>query len=53
MSDDQLRTLLARRSLRHPLRPHLRTPTVRESVLLSQKRAQGTPQPLPDSSTRH
>jgi hypothetical protein len=26
-----LRTLLARRSLRHPLRPHLRTPTARET----------------------
>jgi len=53
MSDDKLRTLLARRSLRHPLRPYLRTPTVRESTLLSQKRAPVTPQSLPDNSTRH
>ncbi len=27
-----MRTLLARRSLRHPLRPHLRTPTPREAA---------------------
>ena len=26
-----MRTLLARRSLRHPLRPHLRAPTARET----------------------
>jgi ATP-dependent Lhr-like helicase len=31
LDEPQLRTLLARRSLRHPLRPHLRTPTPRES----------------------
>ena len=30
----RLRTLLARRSLRHPLRPHLRTPTPRETKRL-------------------
>ncbi|HZE61491.1 MAG TPA: DEAD/DEAH box helicase [Burkholderiales bacterium] len=53
MSEDKLRTLLARRSLRHPLRPHLRTPTVRETALLSQKRAQVTAQSLPDNSARH
>ena len=39
MSDEKLRTLLARRSLRHPLRPHLRTPTAREAALLARKRA--------------
>src|SRR5207237_2757001 len=39
LNDDQLRTLLARRSLRHPVRPHLRTPTVRESALLAGKKA--------------
>jgi len=38
MSDDKLRTLLARRSLRHPLRPHLRTPTPREAGLLARKK---------------
>ncbi|HEY5897089.1 MAG TPA: ATP-dependent DNA helicase, partial [Burkholderiales bacterium] len=37
-SDDKVRTLLARRTLRHPLRPHLRTPTVRETTLLARKR---------------
>jgi hypothetical protein len=31
LDDARLRTLLARRSLRHPLRPHLRTPTPRET----------------------
>jgi ATP-dependent Lhr-like helicase len=31
MDDAKLRTLLARKSLRHPLRPHLRTPTPLES----------------------
>ncbi|MBW8904924.1 MAG: hypothetical protein JF611_04495 [Betaproteobacteria bacterium] len=38
MSDDKLRTLLARRSLRHPLRPHLRAPTAREAAVLARKR---------------
>jgi hypothetical protein len=51
MSDDKLRTLLARRSLRHPLRPHLRTPTARESALIARKRIPA--EPLADSSTRH
>jgi ATP-dependent Lhr-like helicase len=31
MDDAKLRTLLARKSLRHPLRPHLRTPTPLEA----------------------
>jgi ATP-dependent Lhr-like helicase len=31
LDDGKLRTLLARRSLRHPLRPHLRTPAPRET----------------------
>ena len=31
LDEPQMRTLLARRSLRHPLRPHLRAPTARES----------------------
>jgi ATP-dependent helicase Lhr and Lhr-like helicase len=35
MSDDQLRALLARRSLRYPLRPHLRVPTAREARVLA------------------
>jgi ATP-dependent Lhr-like helicase len=33
--DDVLKTLLARRSLRHPLKPHLRVPTAREARVLS------------------
>jgi ATP-dependent Lhr-like helicase len=42
VSDDKLRTLLARRSLRHPLRPHLRTPTAREAAMLARHRAPDT-----------
>jgi ATP-dependent helicase Lhr and Lhr-like helicase len=38
MSDEKLRTLLARRSLRHPLRPHLRLPTAHEAALLTRKK---------------
>jgi ATP-dependent Lhr-like helicase len=38
LSDDKLRTLLARRSLRHPLRPHLRTPSPREAAILARKK---------------
>jgi ATP-dependent Lhr-like helicase len=34
LEEPQMRTLLARRSLRHPLRPHLRTPTPREAKRL-------------------
>src|SRR6185436_1509691 len=37
LSEDRLRTLLARRSLRHALRPHLRLPTARESALLAKR----------------
>ncbi|HET7671740.1 MAG TPA: DEAD/DEAH box helicase [Burkholderiales bacterium] len=40
LGDDKLRTLLARRTLRHPLRPHLRTPTAREATLLARKPTQ-------------
>ena len=39
LSDEKLRTLLARRSLRHPLRPHLRLPTARESEQAAALRA--------------
>jgi ATP-dependent helicase Lhr and Lhr-like helicase len=35
MGDDLLRSLLARRSLRHPLKPHPRLPTAREARALS------------------
>ena len=38
LSDEKLRTLLARRSLRHPLRPHLRLPTARETALLARNK---------------
>jgi ATP-dependent Lhr-like helicase len=34
LEEPQMRTLLARRSLRHPLRSHLRTPTPREATRL-------------------
>jgi ATP-dependent Lhr-like helicase len=37
LSEDRLRTLLARRSLRHALRPHLRVPTARESAVLAKR----------------
>ena len=33
--DDYLKTLLARRSLRFPLKPHLRVPTAREARVLA------------------
>jgi ATP-dependent helicase Lhr and Lhr-like helicase len=39
MEDAQLRTLLARRSLRHPLRPHLRAPTPLEAARRASARA--------------
>ncbi|HEX6265518.1 MAG TPA: ATP-dependent DNA helicase, partial [Burkholderiales bacterium] len=41
MDDGKLRTLLARRSLRHPLRAHLRTPTPREATLLARRKGHG------------
>ncbi|HUQ46733.1 MAG TPA: hypothetical protein VM053_00670, partial [Gemmatimonadaceae bacterium] len=53
MSDDQLRTLLARRSLRHPLRPHLRSPTAREAQLLGRKKGHGEIEQAVASTTRH
>jgi len=34
LEEPQMRTLLARRSLRHPLRPHLRAQTPREAARL-------------------
>jgi hypothetical protein len=53
MSDDKLRTLLARRSLRHPLRPHLRVPTARESALLARRRPEPDTEQPPAGVTRH
>ncbi len=38
LEEAQMRTLLARRSLRHPLRPHLRAPTPREAARLATAR---------------
>jgi ATP-dependent Lhr-like helicase len=35
LDDQRLKTLLVRRTLRHPLRPHLRTPTAREAAMLA------------------
>jgi ATP-dependent helicase Lhr and Lhr-like helicase len=37
ITEDNLRVLLARRSLRHALRPHLRVPTARESAVLAKR----------------
>ena len=53
MSDDKLRTLLARRSLRHPLRPHLRVPTARETNLLARRKAHSEIEPTSPAPTRH
>jgi len=54
MSDDKLRTLLARRSLRHPLRPHLRTPTAREAALLARRQTEFGDAHVTDArTTRH
>jgi ATP-dependent Lhr-like helicase len=50
LSDENLRALLARRSLRQPLRPYLRTPTAREAALLARRQAPSTPVAPP---TRH
>jgi ATP-dependent Lhr-like helicase len=53
MSDDKLRTLLARRSLRHPLRPHLRTPTAREAAVLARRQPPTDVEAPPAGATRH
>jgi ATP-dependent Lhr-like helicase len=53
LSDDKLRTLLARRSLRHPLRPHLRLPTARESALLARRKGHGEIEQAVAPPTRH
>jgi ATP-dependent Lhr-like helicase len=53
LGDDQLRTLLARRSLRHPLRPHLRAPTAREAALLARRTGHGEIEQAVAPPTRH
>ncbi|HUQ77182.1 MAG TPA: ATP-dependent DNA helicase, partial [Burkholderiales bacterium] len=53
MSDDKLRTLLARRSLRHPLRPHLRTPTAREAAIMARRQRPPENDTPPANATRH
>jgi ATP-dependent Lhr-like helicase len=50
IQDPNLKTLLARRSLRHPLRPHLRAPTAREAAWLSRRSA--APALLPQRQPR-
>jgi hypothetical protein len=35
LEDDLLKSLLARRSLRYPVKPHLRAPTAREARVLA------------------
>jgi len=37
LEDSEMKTMLARRSLRHPPLPHLRQPTAREAALLTRK----------------
>ena len=39
LDDGSLKALLARRSLRHPLQPHLRAPTLREATVLARRKA--------------
>src|SRR5207249_11804250 len=53
MSDDKLRTLLARRSPRHPLRPHLRLPTAREAAMLARRTARMETEQARTPPTRH
>jgi ATP-dependent Lhr-like helicase len=53
MDDGKLRTLLARRSLRYPLRPHLRTPTAREATLLARRKGHGEIEQAVAPPTRH
>ena len=51
--DAFLRNLLARRSLRHPLLPHLRQPTAREAALLARKDEDGQVEQAVAPSSRH
>jgi ATP-dependent Lhr-like helicase len=53
LAEAQMKTLLARRSLRHPLRPHLRTPTAREAALLARRQRVPDSEAPPASATRH
>ena len=53
LSDDKLRTLLARRSLRHPPRPHLRAPTAREAAVLARRKGHGEIEQAVAPPTRH
>ena len=53
LEDQKLRTLLARRSLRHPLRPHWRSPTAREATLLARKKTHGEVEQAVAPPTRH
>jgi len=53
LDDAKLRTLLARRSLRHPLRPHLRMPTAREAAMLARRRGHGEIEQAVAPPTRH
>jgi ATP-dependent Lhr-like helicase len=41
LHDPDLKNLLARRSLRHPMKPHLRSPTLREAALLARRKGHG------------
>jgi ATP-dependent helicase Lhr and Lhr-like helicase len=53
LDDQHLRTLLARRSLRHPMKPHLRSPTLREAALLARRKGHGEIEQAVAPPTRH
>jgi ATP-dependent Lhr-like helicase len=53
LEDQNLRALLARRSLRHPLRPYLRSPTMREAALLARRKGHGEIEQAVAAPTRH
>jgi ATP-dependent Lhr-like helicase len=52
LADSEMRTMLARRSLRHPPHPYLRQPTAREAALLARKN-NGEVEQAVAASSRH
>ncbi|HUQ24620.1 MAG TPA: ATP-dependent DNA helicase, partial [Burkholderiales bacterium] len=53
LDEQKLRSMLARRSLRHPLRPHWRTPTSREAAVLEKREGHGEVEQTVAPPTRH
>jgi ATP-dependent Lhr-like helicase len=53
LGDSELKTMLARRSLRHPLLPHLRQPTAREAAMLARKNNDGEVEQAVAPAPRH